>query len=306
MGRVSLNTLLQRSEKNMGSGMNPIVKKSALEVVRRAYAEGINAQISHGMRTYAQQNALYAQGRTKKGNVVTNARGGYSNHNFGLAVDYFLTNNEGTTAIWTVNNDWRRVAAIGKSLGFSWGGDWRSFKDYPHLEMTGGLSTAQLRAGKRPNLVDKTGTKTAAATPTKVSSTTASSGGSSYIKEAQKYANSRNYPTKAKFAKLTVDGYKGPKTMNALLRIYQYYGKVAIDGIFGRKSKAAGSIQSRKKHTPGWTRLIQSLLNVHGYKLAVDGIFGSGTESALKSFQGIKGIAVDGIAGPNTYEKFFN
>jgi peptidoglycan LD-endopeptidase CwlK len=303
MGRVSLETLLSRSEKNMGSGMNPIVKKSALELVRRAYAEGINAQISHGMRTYAQQNALYAQGRTKPGSVVTNARGGYSNHNFGLAVDYFLTNNEGTKAIWSVNSDWRRVAAIGKSLGFSWGGDWTSFRDYPHLEMTGGLSTAQLRAGRRPNLTDRTGTKTAA--PTKTSGATASSGGSSYIKEAQKYANSRNYPTKAKFTKLNVDGYTGPKTMNALLRIYQYYGKVAIDGIFGRNSKAAGSIQSRKKHTPGWTRLIQSLLNTHGYKLAVDGIFGSGTESALRSFQRSRGIAADGIAGPNTYEQLF-
>jgi peptidoglycan LD-endopeptidase CwlK len=305
MSRVSLDTLLRRSERNMGSGMNTIVKHSALEVVRRAYKEGINVQISHGMRTYAEQNALYAQGRTKPGNTVTNARGGYSNHNFGLAVDYFLTTWDGSKATWSVNRDWKRVAAIGKSLGFSWGGDWRSFKDYPHLEMTGGLSTAQLRAGKRPSLVDKTGTKTAAATPAKVSSATSSSGGSSYIKEAQKYANSRNYPTKAKFTKLTVDGYKGPKTMNALLRIYQYYAKVAIDGIFGPKSKAAGSIQSRKKHTPGWTRLIQSLLNVHGYKLAVDGIFGSGTEAALKSFQISKGIAADGIAGPNTYEKFF-
>lgn len=301
MGRVSLDTLLQRSEKNMGSGMNAIVKKSALEVIRRAYKEGINAQISHGMRTYAQQNALYAQGRTKSGSIVTNARGGYSNHNFGLAVDFFLTNEDGSKAIWTVNSQWRRVAAIAKGLGFEWGGDWRSFKDYPHLEMTGGLSTAQLRAGKRPNLTDRSGTKTAEPS----SKPAQSSGGSSYIKEAQKYANSRDYPTKAKFTKLTVDGYKGPKTMNALLRIYQYYGKVAIDGIFGPKSKRAGTIQSRKKHTPGWTRLIQSLLNVHGYKLAVDGIFGSGTESALKSFQKSKGIAADGIAGPNTYEKFF-
>ncbi|WP_176465675.1 peptidoglycan-binding protein [Virgibacillus sp. 7505] len=305
MGRVSLDTLLQRSEKNMGSGMNAIVKKSALEVIRRAYKEGINAQISHGMRTYAQQDALYAQGRTKPGSKVTNARGGYSNHNFGLAVDYFLTSEDGTKAIWSVNSDWNRVAAIAKSLGFSWGGDWTSFKDYPHLEMSGGLSTAQLRAGKKPSLTDRTGTKTAVPSKTSSKPAASSSGGSSYIKEAQKYANSRDYPTKAKFTKLTVDGYKGPKTMNALLRIYQYYGKVTIDGIFGPKSKAAGSIQSRKKHTPGWTRLIQSLLNVHGYKLAVDGIFGTGTEAALKSFQKSKEIASDGAAGSNTYEKFF-
>lgn len=152
---VELQTLLDRSTKNMGSGMNLVVKESALELLKRAYKEGIYVQISSGFRSFADQNALYAQGRTKPGNVVTNARGGYSNHNFGLAIDYFLVSDDGSKALWTVNNKWKRVAAIGKELGFSWGGDWKSFPDYPHLEMTGGLSTAQLRAGSRPRLVSK-------------------------------------------------------------------------------------------------------------------------------------------------------
>ena len=155
MSVVELQTLLDRSEKNMGSGMNSVVKESALEVIKRAYKEGIYVQISSGYRSFADQNALYAKGRTKSGNIVTNAKGGYSNHNFGLAVDYFLVSDDGNTALWTVNSKWRRVAAIGKELGFSWGGDWSSFRDYPHLEMTGGLSTAKLRAGSRPRLVSK-------------------------------------------------------------------------------------------------------------------------------------------------------
>lgn len=152
---VALQTLLDRSTKNMGSGMDSVVKESALEVIKRAYKEGILVQLSAGFRSYAEQNALYAQGRTKPGNIVTNAKGGYSNHNFGLAIDYFLVSDDGNTALWTVNDKWRRVATIGKDLGFAWGGDWSSFRDYPHLEMTGGLSTAQLRAGSRPRLVSK-------------------------------------------------------------------------------------------------------------------------------------------------------
>ena len=155
MSVVELQTLLDRSTKNMGSGMNPVVKESALELIKRAYKEKIYVQISSGFRSFEDQNALYAQGRTKSGNAVTNARGGYSNHNFGLAVDYFLVSDDGSKALWTVNDKWKRVAAIGKELGFSWGGDWKSFPDYPHLEMTGGLSTAQLRAGSRPRLVSK-------------------------------------------------------------------------------------------------------------------------------------------------------
>jgi peptidoglycan LD-endopeptidase CwlK len=302
MSRVKLDTLLRRSERNMGSGMNAIVKHSALEVIRRAYKEGINAQISHGMRTYAEQNKLFAQGRTAPGNIVTNARGGYSNHNFGLAVDYFLTTWDGSKATWTVNDSWRRVAAIGKSLGFEWGGDWRSFKDYPHLEMTGGLSTAQLRAGRRPSLRDRTGTKTAA--PSKVVSKPAS-GGSDWVKDAQKWANSRNYPSKARFRKLDEDGLPGPLSFDAFLRIYQYFGKTGIDGEWGPKSRAAAVIQNKDNHTPGWTRLLQATLCLFGYKLKVDGIFGKNTDEALRAFQRSRGITDDGTTGPNTFTKMF-
>jgi peptidoglycan LD-endopeptidase CwlK len=153
--RVSLQTLIDRSVKNMGTGIHPVVKESAIELIKRAYSEGINVQISSGYRSAAEQNALYAQGRTKPGNVVTNARAGESNHNYGLAIDYFLVSEDGNTAIWSVNQDWRKVAQIGKALGFAWGGDWTSFPDYPHLEMMGGLSISQLKAGKKPNLVSR-------------------------------------------------------------------------------------------------------------------------------------------------------
>jgi peptidoglycan LD-endopeptidase CwlK len=115
MARVSLDTLLRRSERNMGNGMNPIVKQSALEVIRRAYQEGINVQISQGMRTFAEQNRLYAQGRTSPGSIITNARGGQSNHNFGLAVDYFLTTWDGTKATWTVKVSASNGAGTGEA-----------------------------------------------------------------------------------------------------------------------------------------------------------------------------------------------
>ena len=48
---------------------------------------GIDLRVTDGFRTVAQQDKLYAQGRTTKGSIVTKARGGFSNHNFGLAVD---------------------------------------------------------------------------------------------------------------------------------------------------------------------------------------------------------------------------
>src|SRR5690625_2075090 len=178
---VSLQTLLDRSDRNMASGTHKVVRESALEMNRRAYKEGIYVQISEGHRPNSRQNDLYAQGRTKPGNIVTNARGGQSWHNYGVAVDFFLTSNDGKQALWTVNNKWRRAAAIGKSLGFEWGGDWTGFVDYPHLQMTGGLSLADLQAGKRLKLTSKVNGKTPA--PSKPS------GGSSSTKWTKKTGN---------------------------------------------------------------------------------------------------------------------
>ncbi|MFJ5625461.1 M15 family metallopeptidase [Peribacillus loiseleuriae] len=152
---VALQTLLDKSINKMGAGIHPVVRDSALEVIRLAYQECIYVQISDGYRSIAEQDKLYAQGRTAPGKVVTNAKGGQSNHNYGLAVDYFLLTPDGKTALWTVNNDWLRVAAIAKSLGFVWGGDFKTIYDPPHLEMMGGLKLKDLQNGKMPNLISK-------------------------------------------------------------------------------------------------------------------------------------------------------
>lgn len=223
MARVSKQVLLDRSDRNMASGTHPVVRESALEVVRRAYDEGINAQISEGFRSYARQNELYAQGRTTSGKIVTNAKGGQSWHNFGIAVDYFLTTNDGSKALWTVNSKWRRVAEIAKNLGFEWGGDWKSFKDYPHLQMTGGLSLAQMRAGKKPKLTSK------------VDKPVSSSGGASSSGSVVDYMNKNNmdssYKNRKKLAiQYGISGYKGTASQNIELLNYLKSGKDASVG----------------------------------------------------------------------------
>lgn len=132
------------------SKLHPIVAKKATEVVNQARAEGIRVIITQGLRTMDEQAALYAQGRTTPGAIVTNARAGYSYHNYGLAFDYALLDDNGVVS-WDVNDKWKRVAAIGKGKGFDWGGDWTgTLIDYPHLEMTFGLSVRDLLNGKKP------------------------------------------------------------------------------------------------------------------------------------------------------------
>ncbi len=83
-------------------------------------------------RTVAEQNALYAKGRTKPGRIVTKVRGSSysSQHQWGVAVDFFY-NKKGQA--YSNMKFFREVGAYAKKLGLGWGGDWRSFKDYPHL-----------------------------------------------------------------------------------------------------------------------------------------------------------------------------
>ncbi|MGC9340806.1 M15 family metallopeptidase [Listeria ivanovii] len=107
-------------------------------VIRKAFSEGIYiCVVNPCYRSNAEQNALYAQGRTKPGNKVTNAKGGQSNHNFGVAVDLCLYTNDGKNVIWeTTTKRWKRVVAIAKSVGFKWGGYWTgTLIDYPHFEL---------------------------------------------------------------------------------------------------------------------------------------------------------------------------
>ena len=252
MARVKLQTLLDRSNKNMASGTHAVVRETALEVIKRAYKEGINVQISEGHRSYARQNELYAQGRTKPGKIVTNAKGGQSWHNFGIAVDYFLTTNDGSKAVWTVNSNWRRVAQIAKGLGFEWGGDWTSFKDYPHLQMTGGYTLAQLRNGAKPKLTSKVNNPAPAPSkpskPTTTTKWTEKSGnwtggvlkqgdkGKQVTQLQQLLADNYYYPKKG--AKNNgVDSYFGADTKNAVERYQSMHG-LKVDGIAGKDTYA--------------------------------------------------------------------
>jgi len=114
-------------------------------------------RFAYTLRTFAEQDALYAQGRTKTGAKVTNAKGGQSYHNYGLAIDIVLlkdNDKNGTfeTASWETKvdfdkdgkADWMEVVAIFKRYGWEAGIDWK-FVDAPHFQKTLGYSVAQLQ-----------------------------------------------------------------------------------------------------------------------------------------------------------------
>jgi hypothetical protein len=132
---LSLQWLLDKANRKLNAkGMNPETAAKTRKVIAEMYGQGIYVCIAQGYRSIAEQNVLYAQGRTTNGPIVTNAKGGQSNHNFGVAVDLCLYTPDGSDVIWNVNDDFKKVVAAMKAHRFKWGGDW-PFKDYPHFEL---------------------------------------------------------------------------------------------------------------------------------------------------------------------------
>ena len=123
--------------------LHPAIREKVRQFINAAEAAGINLLITSGFRSWENQNELYAQGRTKAGKIVTNAKGGQSFHNYGLAIDVVPLVNG--AADWNTNR-WNEIAAIAKKYGFTWGGDFTNIVDKPHFQYSAGLTLAQLQA----------------------------------------------------------------------------------------------------------------------------------------------------------------
>jgi peptidoglycan L-alanyl-D-glutamate endopeptidase CwlK len=139
-----IDTVDSRSEKVIAT-LLPAVWPIARALVQRAAQNGIRIKVISGLRGYAEQDALYAQGRTTPGRKVTNARSGYSNHNFGIAFDIGVF--EGSKYL-AESTKYKAVGALGMDLGLEWGGNWKTISDQPHFQLrpawADGLSEKQM------------------------------------------------------------------------------------------------------------------------------------------------------------------
>jgi peptidoglycan L-alanyl-D-glutamate endopeptidase CwlK len=116
--------------------LDPSFRPVADEFLAALEQEGIKVGVVQARRTIAEQNAIYAQGRTTPGNIVSNAKGGQSPHNYGHALDVCPYNAAGNLDWNAPAAVWNRIGEIGKQCGLVWGGDFRSIKDLPHFEST--------------------------------------------------------------------------------------------------------------------------------------------------------------------------
>lgn len=123
--------------------LHPKVRPIFLRFINRVESElKIQLRVTSALRTFKEQNKLYAQGRITPGPIVTYAKAGRSYHNYGLAADVVEIKNG--KALWN-NPAWDDIANIAKELGMEWGGDWFMNPDRPHFYLSMGLTTKELR-----------------------------------------------------------------------------------------------------------------------------------------------------------------
>ena len=123
----------QASEKRL-QRLHPVLITALRAVISELDGRDLTFEVVQGLRTFAEQDALYAQGRTTPGPIVTQARGGESNHNYGLAADLcpFVDGRPDWNAPMKV---WTALGTTAAARGLEWGGGWKKFLDKPHVQL---------------------------------------------------------------------------------------------------------------------------------------------------------------------------
>lgn len=230
------------------SQLHPELQKKVEQLKILCQQNGITIGISECVRTVAEQDVLYAKGRTMPGKIVTKAKGNtYSSmHQWGVAFDFYLkmdVDGDGSVSDDAFNNStelFNKVGKIGQSIGLEWGGAWKSMKDLPHFQLPNwGSTPAKL--------------KRLYGTPEKFMAT--------WKKKGQTVTESNKITTTTKESE-------------------DYNMKTIKKGSKGKSVKV-------------WQIIIGA---------AADGIFGSGTESATKTWQKNHGLTQDGVVGKNSWK----
>jgi hypothetical protein len=125
---------MNRSSEQRLQRLHPALASAVRATIADLASRGMSVEVVQGLRTFEEQDALFAKGRTEPGQIVTQARGGESNHNFGLAAD--LCPFSDGKPDWAAPIDvWAAIGKAAAAHGLEWGGGWKKFVDKPHVQL---------------------------------------------------------------------------------------------------------------------------------------------------------------------------
>ncbi|MCF8566735.1 peptidoglycan-binding protein [Alicyclobacillus tolerans] len=136
-----------RPSSNDLTSLHPYVALLARRFLQLTQENNLDIRITTAFRSWDEEDRLFAQGRWAPGQIVTNARGGDSYHNWGLAFDAAPFENGKMS---TDTQKFIQMGQLGQQVGLQWGGTFKSIVDYPHFQYTFGLNTWDLLNGVRP------------------------------------------------------------------------------------------------------------------------------------------------------------
>ena len=127
--------------------LHPKVKLLCERFVASCAKQNIDVLITSTYRDGESQNALYAQGRTAPGKIVTKAKAGQSFHNWKCAFDFVpIVNGK---AQWNDTALFTKCGEIAEAVGLEWAGRWKGrMIEMAHCQFTGGLSLSDFQQGK--------------------------------------------------------------------------------------------------------------------------------------------------------------
>lgn len=248
--------------------LHPTLQSLMAQLEEKCAERGLALGIGECYRTVEEQDELYAQGRTKAGSIVTNAKGtNYgSQHQWGIAFDFFK-NVKGHA--YDDDAFFAEVAAIAKGLGLGWGGDWVSFKDRPHLYLPmWGSTCSEL--------------KRIYGTPEKFMAT---------------WQNISPAPAPKPKGVVSIYDFQ-----RAVLKDGYTLPRYGCDGCWGAETESVAKKALVKVEKPTQhhyrTRLVQEAVGA-----MVDGYCGEKTKTAIKAYQKASGLVADGVVGLKTWRK---
>jgi peptidoglycan L-alanyl-D-glutamate endopeptidase CwlK len=125
-------------------------RRKVMDWIAGCAGRGVEILVYCTLRTPAEQALLYEIGRTRPGKIVTNAPAWQSWHNYGRAVDAVPILHGKPD--WTYDQNerhWRVFAEEAERVGLEWAGRWERFREYVHVQDTGGMTLAEAYKERR-------------------------------------------------------------------------------------------------------------------------------------------------------------
>jgi peptidoglycan LD-endopeptidase CwlK len=110
--------------------------KLGLEIYKQKHGDEFTPFVTCAYRSPKDQLKLYNQGRTTPGKIVTQIKSGGKHNSYPSKAFDIAFKDKAGKLVWDKENFLNFAICVrSTNMSIKWGGDWKTFKDYPHFEI---------------------------------------------------------------------------------------------------------------------------------------------------------------------------